>query len=87
MNACRLEPDAIRAAATGEWTSSLRTHVNGCADCAAAAEVGPWMEEFARLDDRTKALRAGYQAHVPKPIDAAELIAVIASLRRGAGKL
>ena len=51
-NACRLEPDAIRAAATGEWTSSLRTHVDGCADCAAAAEVGPWMAEFARLDDR-----------------------------------
>jgi len=52
MTACRLEPDVIRAAAGGEWTSSLRTHVAGCADCAAAAEVGPWMEEFARIDDR-----------------------------------
>jgi len=52
MMACRFEPDAIRAAASGEWTSSLRTHVASCADCAAAAEVGPWMEEFARVDDR-----------------------------------
>ena len=49
---CRLEPDVIRAAAGGEWTASLRTHVASCQDCAAAAEVGPWMEEFARLDDR-----------------------------------
>ena len=52
MTGCRLEPDAVRAAASGEWTSSLRRHVEDCADCAAAAEVGPWMEEFARLDDR-----------------------------------
>jgi len=52
MNGCRLEPDVIRAAASGEWTSSLRGHLSVCADCAAAAEVGPWMEEFARVDDR-----------------------------------
>lgn len=53
MNAgCRLEPDAVRAASSGEWTASLRAHVASCAGCAAAAEVGPWMEEFARLDDR-----------------------------------
>jgi len=52
MTACRLEPDVIRAAATGEWTASLRRHLESCADCAAAAEVGPWMEEFARVDDR-----------------------------------
>ncbi|MEK6373414.1 MAG: hypothetical protein AABO58_12045 [Acidobacteriota bacterium] len=49
---CRLEPDAVRAASSGEWTVSLRAHVDNCTDCAAAAEVGPWMEEFARLDDR-----------------------------------
>ena len=56
MTACRLEPDVIRAAASGEWTASLRTHVASCADCAAAAEVGPWMEEFARLDNRERIL-------------------------------
>ena len=52
MTGCRFEPDVIRAAASGEWTSSLRGHLDVCADCATAAEVGPWMEEFARVDDR-----------------------------------
>jgi len=35
---------------------------------------------FARTEDRTAALRAGFRAHVPKPIDVGELLAVIASL-------
>ena len=42
---------------------------------------------YASREDKVRLLLAGFQAHVPKPIDAAELIAVIASLRRGAGKL
>lgn len=35
---------------------------------------------FAHKDDRLRVLRAGFQVHVPKPIDPHELIAVIASL-------
>ncbi len=35
---------------------------------------------FARTEDRTHALRSGFRAHVPKPIDVSELLAVIASL-------
>jgi CheY-like chemotaxis protein len=35
---------------------------------------------FARPDDRTRALRAGYQTHVAKPVDPTELTAVVASL-------
>ncbi len=35
---------------------------------------------FARREDRMRALRAGYQTHVPKPVDPAELIAAIAAL-------
>jgi CheY-like chemotaxis protein len=35
---------------------------------------------YARVEDRLQALRAGYQMHVPKPIDLAELVAVTASL-------
>jgi CheY-like chemotaxis protein len=35
---------------------------------------------YARTEDRLRALRAGYQMHVPKPIDYAELITVMASL-------
>ncbi|HEX8190810.1 MAG TPA: hybrid sensor histidine kinase/response regulator, partial [Pyrinomonadaceae bacterium] len=40
---------------------------------------------YARVEDRMHALRAGYQMHVPKPVELAELAAVAASLaRRGA---
>ena len=35
---------------------------------------------FARPEDRTQALRAGYQMHVAKPVDPTELTAVVASL-------
>ena len=34
----------------------------------------------ARAEDRMRALTAGYQIHVPKPVEAAELVTVIASL-------
>ena len=41
---------------------------------------------YARVEDRMHALRAGYQMHVPKPVELAELAAVAASLvRRGGG--
>ena len=35
---------------------------------------------LARKEDRTRALRAGFQLHVPKPVDSAELIAVVQNL-------
>lgn len=35
---------------------------------------------FARAEDRTRALRAGYQTHVTKPVEPTELTAVVASL-------
>lgn len=35
---------------------------------------------FARAEDRTRALRAGYQTHVAKPVEPSELAAVVASL-------
>jgi signal transduction histidine kinase/CheY-like chemotaxis protein len=35
---------------------------------------------YARSEDRLKALSAGYQTHVTKPVDPAELVAVVASL-------
>ncbi len=35
---------------------------------------------FARAEDRTRALRAGYQTHVTKPVEPTELSAVVASL-------
>jgi CheY-like chemotaxis protein len=41
---------------------------------------------FARSQDRTRALLAGFQAHITKPVDPAELVAVVATLTRRTGK-
>jgi PAS domain S-box-containing protein len=35
---------------------------------------------FARSEDRTKALRAGFQVHVSKPVEPSELVATVASV-------
>ncbi|HKQ09457.1 MAG TPA: ATP-binding protein [Blastocatellia bacterium] len=48
-------------------------------------EIGSWipavaLTAFARAEDRMRALASGYQIHVPKPVEPAELITVIASL-------
>jgi PAS domain S-box-containing protein len=40
---------------------------------------------YARAEDRMHALRSGYQMHVPKPVELAELAAVAASLVRRVG--
>jgi CheY-like chemotaxis protein len=37
---------------------------------------------FARADDRTRILVAGYQTHLAKPVEPSELLAVVASLAR-----
>ncbi|MHA3772486.1 PAS domain S-box protein [Verrucomicrobiota bacterium sgz303538] len=35
---------------------------------------------YARAEDRMKAIRAGFQMHVPKPVEGAELLTMVASL-------
>jgi CheY-like chemotaxis protein len=35
---------------------------------------------YARSEDRTKAIRAGFQNHLSKPVEPAELLAIVASL-------
>ncbi|HYB94598.1 MAG TPA: ATP-binding protein [Vicinamibacterales bacterium] len=40
---------------------------------------------YARVEDRIRALAAGFQMHVPKPVEPAELIAVILALVPNAG--
>ena len=37
---------------------------------------------YARTEDRLRALRVGYQMHISKPVELAELVAVMASLVR-----
>ena len=41
---------------------------------------------FARGEDRTKALLSGYQAHLAKPVDANELVAIVATLAGRTGR-
>ena len=35
---------------------------------------------FARAEDRIRSIEAGFQTHLPKPVEPAELVAVVASL-------
>jgi PAS domain S-box-containing protein len=42
---------------------------------------------YARAEDRMRALLAGFQIHVPKPVEPAELITVVASLAGRAAKM
>jgi CheY-like chemotaxis protein len=37
---------------------------------------------YGSADDRSRALAAGYQTHMPKPVDPASLIAAVTSLNR-----
>jgi PAS domain S-box-containing protein len=37
---------------------------------------------FARSEDRTRALRSGFEMHIPKPVDPGELVASVATLAR-----
>lgn len=37
---------------------------------------------YARSEDRTRALRSGFQMHLSKPIDSSELVAAVSSLAR-----
>jgi PAS domain S-box-containing protein len=41
---------------------------------------------FARSEDRTKALQSGFELHLAKPVDPAELVASVATLVRRGGK-
>jgi CheY-like chemotaxis protein len=40
---------------------------------------------YARLEDRRRALSAGFQKHVAKPIDPADLVQVVADLTGRSG--
>ncbi len=41
---------------------------------------------LARVEDRKRALMAGYQTHLAKPVDPAELVAMVASLTGRTGR-
>jgi PAS domain S-box-containing protein len=61
-----------------DFIARLRASTDGTVrDIPAAA-----LTAFARSDDRTKALRSGFEIHLSKPIDPAELVASVATLVR-----
>ena len=42
---------------------------------------------FARSEDRIRALQAGYNMHLPKPVDAKELLSVVRAVLRSTGRV
>lgn len=56
-----------------DWVRRLNREEGGRTPAAA-------FTAFARAEDRHRALLAGYQSHLAKPVDASELIAVVAAL-------
>ncbi|MGE3512364.1 MAG: response regulator, partial [Vicinamibacterales bacterium] len=63
-----------------EFISRVRASENpAIRDVPAAA-----LTAFARSDDRTRALQAGFELHLAKPVDPAELVAAIVTLNRQA---
>jgi CheY-like chemotaxis protein len=60
-----------------ELIARVRCSTEGVRDVPAAAVTA-----YARSEDRAKALKSGFQIHLSKPIDPAELMAAIATLAR-----
>lgn len=56
-------------------------------DGAVAMAPAAALTALARVEDRKRALMAGYQAHLAKPVDPAELVAMVASLAGRTGRL
>jgi len=65
---------------------TLIQRIRSSADPRVARVPAIALTAFARPEDRTRALRAGYQAHLVKPMDPAELIATLASFANLIGR-
>jgi CheY-like chemotaxis protein len=59
---------------------SLMRKVRQSTDAAIRTIPAIALTAFARSEDRISAIRAGFQSHVVKPVEPAELIAIVASL-------
>jgi PAS domain S-box-containing protein len=64
-----------------ELISALRTQDGPLRTIPAIA-----LTAYASVDDRVRLLAAGFQTHVPKPVEPIELVTVIANAARAAGK-
>ncbi|HLY37856.1 MAG TPA: ATP-binding protein, partial [Candidatus Binatia bacterium] len=64
-----------------DFIASLRGREDGAAPAAVA------LTAYASRADKIRLLAAGFQAHVPKPVDGAELVRVVADVARSGGRL
>ncbi len=91
--------EALRAVATlrpdvllrdvempGEDGSSLIAKVRALGADRGGDTPAAALTAYARAEDRTRALLAGFQLHVPKPVEPLELVAVVANLAARAGR-
>ena len=60
----------------------LITRIRSSADPAVRSLPAAALTAFARSEDRTKALRTGFEMHLAKPVDPGELVAAVATLGR-----
>jgi CheY-like chemotaxis protein len=70
----------------GEDGYALMRHVRGLSDRDARRVPAVALTAYARAEDRLKALQAGFDIHVPKPVEPAELLAVCSTLLSRAGE-
>jgi PAS domain S-box-containing protein len=59
---------------------SLMRRIRALGDGQKSEVAAMALTAYARLEDRTEAIRAGFQNHLPKPVEPAELLAVVHSL-------
>ncbi len=64
----------------GEDGYSLIEKVRLLSDAEGGRTPAIALTAYARVEDRIRALKAGFQAHLPKPVEPVELAAVVASL-------
>ncbi|MET0401958.1 MAG: ATP-binding protein [Cystobacter sp.] len=64
----------------GEDGYSFITHIRALAPQEGGRTPAVALTAYARVEDRTRALLAGFHHHVPKPVEPVELLAVLASL-------
>ena len=78
----RLHPDVLLSDVEmgGEDGYSLIAKVRALPPEQGGATPAAALTAYARVEDRTRALRAGFQMHVPKPVEPMELVAVVANL-------
>jgi CheY-like chemotaxis protein len=60
----------------------LIARIRQCTDPSVRGIPAAALTAFARSEDRTKALRSGFEMHLAKPIDPGELVASVATLAR-----